>query len=400
MAVMYSVLELSTAVKPWLLRWMLARRRRRRGLPRPGHAPLRAAGRDVPGRARPRARAQPALHRPDAARRPQAQRAGHPDRGRLQPRLHRHRLAARSPTTLLDWWGVRLERDCIVDPERGFFVDQRWIDLVPGMADDFYVLRDPGFNVAYWNLPTRTVERARRALVRRRRAAEAVPLQRLRRLEAAHALQAPGPHPADRRAGAGEAVRAATPPSSSRTASTRSRAGRTATTRRASGVPLDRSTAALYRDLMADGFDESLLRARAARPRSPSAATAPAERGGEFGVTRYLATLCTRCAATSGSASPTSPTRPTRAATSSGRTRSGATRCRSPRSCCRRVPDLAQPRAATRPSRPPAASSSAPAPALGVNVVGYLNSELGVGEVARQVIDALDAAACRRSRSG
>ena len=47
---------------------------------------------------------------------------------------------------------------------------------------------------------------ARRALVRQRRAAQAVPLQRLRRLEAAHALQAPGPHPADRRAGAGEAL--------------------------------------------------------------------------------------------------------------------------------------------------------------------------------------------------
>ena len=47
-----------------------------------------------------------------------------------------HRLGAFADR-LLDWWAERLERDCIVDPSRGFFVDQRWIDLVPGMAESF-----------------------------------------------------------------------------------------------------------------------------------------------------------------------------------------------------------------------------------------------------------------------
>jgi SAM-dependent methyltransferase len=56
---------------------------------------------------------------------------------------------------LLDWWSVRLKDDCIVDPARGFFVDQRWIDLVPGLADDYVLIRDPGFNLAYWNLASR-----------------------------------------------------------------------------------------------------------------------------------------------------------------------------------------------------------------------------------------------------
>ena len=58
---------------------------------------------------------------------------------------------------LLDWWSERLERDCVSDPANGLFVDQRWIDLVPGLADDYLLLRDPGFNLAYWNLATRKV---------------------------------------------------------------------------------------------------------------------------------------------------------------------------------------------------------------------------------------------------
>ena len=33
---------------------------------------------------------------------------------------------------LLDWWSERLENHCLNDPEQGRFVDQRWIDLVPG----------------------------------------------------------------------------------------------------------------------------------------------------------------------------------------------------------------------------------------------------------------------------
>jgi glycosyltransferase involved in cell wall biosynthesis len=68
-------------------------------------------------------------------------------------------LAAGSTAAeLLDWWSERLESDCVVDPGGGLFVDQRWIDLVPGIWPGVHVLRDPGFNVAYWNLPTREFE--------------------------------------------------------------------------------------------------------------------------------------------------------------------------------------------------------------------------------------------------
>ena len=53
---------------------------------------------------------------------------------------------------LLDWWSERLKTDCVVAPDAGYFVDQRWMDFVHGVTPDFYVLRDPSYNVAYWNL--------------------------------------------------------------------------------------------------------------------------------------------------------------------------------------------------------------------------------------------------------
>lgn len=54
----------------------------------------------------------------------------------------------------LDWWGVQLRRHCIHDPAAGFHGDQRWLDLVPSYFDHL-VLRDPTYNVAYWNLHER-----------------------------------------------------------------------------------------------------------------------------------------------------------------------------------------------------------------------------------------------------
>jgi len=60
---------------------------------------------------------------------------------------------------LLEWWSERLRRDCVVAPELGYFVDQRWMDFAPGLVDDFHVLRAPEYNVAYWNLSGREVRR-------------------------------------------------------------------------------------------------------------------------------------------------------------------------------------------------------------------------------------------------
>ena len=59
---------------------------------------------------------------------------------------------------LLDWWSERLVRDCRVDPVWGYFVDQRWFDLAPGFLSDLAIVREPQYNVAYWNLHERRLE--------------------------------------------------------------------------------------------------------------------------------------------------------------------------------------------------------------------------------------------------
>ncbi len=53
---------------------------------------------------------------------------------------------------LLAWWGERMLEHCVVEIERGLFVDQKWLDLVPGLFEGVFVLRSPAYNVAYWNL--------------------------------------------------------------------------------------------------------------------------------------------------------------------------------------------------------------------------------------------------------
>jgi len=67
-------------------------------------------------------------------------------------------LSAETAKRLLPWWRERLRRDCLNDPARGLFVDQRWIDFAPALFHPM-ILKDSGFNVAYWNLPHRVLTR-------------------------------------------------------------------------------------------------------------------------------------------------------------------------------------------------------------------------------------------------
>ncbi len=58
---------------------------------------------------------------------------------------------------LLDWWCDKLYHECVVAFDKNLFVDQRWIDLVPGLFDGVTIWRHPGYNIAYWNLHERHV---------------------------------------------------------------------------------------------------------------------------------------------------------------------------------------------------------------------------------------------------
>lgn len=72
-------------------------------------------------------------------------------------------IAARRCSETLDfmnWWGRRLLTQCISDQPANLFVDQKWCDLAPCLLDNLAILKDVGYNAAYWNLAQRHVAQA------------------------------------------------------------------------------------------------------------------------------------------------------------------------------------------------------------------------------------------------
>jgi hypothetical protein len=55
----------------------------------------------------------------------------------------------------LAWWARWLHTHCVDERPIGLFIDQKFMDLMPGLAVSTRILRDPGLNLAYWNLPQR-----------------------------------------------------------------------------------------------------------------------------------------------------------------------------------------------------------------------------------------------------
>ncbi len=58
-----------------------------------------------------------------------------------------------------DWWSQRIYHFCRADIPNGLFTDQRWIDLVPAFFEGVAVMRSSRHNVAPWNLTTRELSR-------------------------------------------------------------------------------------------------------------------------------------------------------------------------------------------------------------------------------------------------
>lgn len=57
------------------------------------------------------------------------------------------------------WWADELKEHCVIDFENGLFVDQKYGDLFPSFFAKAGILRHPGYNIAYWNLFSRTLLR-------------------------------------------------------------------------------------------------------------------------------------------------------------------------------------------------------------------------------------------------
>lgn len=71
----------------------------------------------------------------------------------------------------LSWWNSRLMHYCADDNDEhlplqqesrtlGLFTDQKWVDLVPSFFDRYLIIKDPGYNVATWNLSRHALERS------------------------------------------------------------------------------------------------------------------------------------------------------------------------------------------------------------------------------------------------
>jgi hypothetical protein len=55
----------------------------------------------------------------------------------------------------VEWWESRLLHYCKEDVPSGIFTDQKWCDFVPIFFDRVVIIREPGWNVASWNLQER-----------------------------------------------------------------------------------------------------------------------------------------------------------------------------------------------------------------------------------------------------
>jgi hypothetical protein len=58
---------------------------------------------------------------------------------------------------LLSWWEHRCLKLGFSEGRTGLFVDQKWMNLAPGLFERVAILRHPGCNMAYWNLNDRTL---------------------------------------------------------------------------------------------------------------------------------------------------------------------------------------------------------------------------------------------------
>ena len=175
MAAIYDVTELCTAVKPWLLRTLLEAGADAVTYLDPD---IKVFARLDESKARPKMRGS--CSRPTLPGRCQGM--------GLVPlkRMSCYRGSttwALSPSVKSDGFLVVLENPasdgtCIRDPENMRFVDQRWVDFVPGLYP-VHIVRDSSYNVAYWNLDHRDLTYIDGHLSSRRPAAAFLSFQRL-----------------------------------------------------------------------------------------------------------------------------------------------------------------------------------------------------------------------------
>lgn len=158
----YDVTELATAVKPFFLRWLLETR---------GEAAAFYLDPDILVTA-PLDPLHDRLLRGGGLLLTLHLDTEFPDDGRLPDDRHIMRsglfnlgflgLRGGEPAAkFLPWLESKLADQCVIQPQEGLFVDQKFFDFAPLFFPELCdVERDPGYNVAYWNLHYRTLSLA------------------------------------------------------------------------------------------------------------------------------------------------------------------------------------------------------------------------------------------------
>ncbi len=158
MSVYYDALELNTAVKPFVFKRLLTE---------PGVTSATYLDPDIcvyrPLDAVRQGLAEGELVLTPHTTRPLLGEANPNDRDLLRAGTYNLGFAsmrnAAKPIALLEWWAERCRYDCRVDLDNGLFTDQKWMDLSPGFVDSVSLIRDPGLNLAYWNIEGRNLVR-------------------------------------------------------------------------------------------------------------------------------------------------------------------------------------------------------------------------------------------------
>lgn len=61
--------------------------------------------------------------------------------------------------SFITWWKNQTAKYPINKPEIGFIAEQGWLRFAPDFNDNVKVFRHPGYNVAYWNIKQRLLEK-------------------------------------------------------------------------------------------------------------------------------------------------------------------------------------------------------------------------------------------------
>lgn len=59
----------------------------------------------------------------------------------------------------LSWWKERAQADCTLDDAHGTYYEQKWLDLSQSLFEGVKLIRDQGYNIAYWNLHQRPIKK-------------------------------------------------------------------------------------------------------------------------------------------------------------------------------------------------------------------------------------------------